>query len=115
MNLILMREKFPPIVILTQERFKYFRALEIGETQGKLKPFINFIAERAERALDLYLFAFDNQKDYLSLSELAKKSPYGADYLSLLARRRRLEAIKVEGKWYANRQALANYQRSLKK
>lgn len=115
MNLILMQKGFPPIVILTQERFKYFDLLELGEIKDKIKPFINFIAERAERALDLYLFTLDTAKEYLSLPELAKHTPYSADYLGLLARRRRLGAIKIEGKWYATRKALENYLRSIGK
>src|SRR3989339_2183356 len=55
-NLILMRNGYPPIVILDKERRKYFDVLEKAHF-GNLKDFFNFIARSVERSLNLYLNA----------------------------------------------------------
>ncbi|MBI2624802.1 MAG: hypothetical protein HYW70_00480 [Candidatus Nealsonbacteria bacterium] len=46
---------------------------------------------------------------YVSLAELAKNSPYSQEYLSLLARRGKLQAKKFGRNWYAAREALDGY------
>ncbi|TAJ15825.1 hypothetical protein EPO56_00760, partial [Patescibacteria group bacterium] len=46
---------------------------------------------------------------WLPLAKVAKHSPYDAEYLSLLARRQKLVAKKIDGIWYTTRVALAEY------
>ncbi len=46
---------------------------------------------------------------WLPLSKLSLGTPYSAEYLSLLARKRKLEAIKVEGVWYSQRDIVDSY------
>ena len=52
------------------------------------------------------------QGDFISLQDAAKISPYSQEYLSLLARRGKLFARKVDGRnWFTTRTALAEYVR----
>ncbi|KKU80754.1 MAG: YadA domain-containing structural protein, partial [Parcubacteria group bacterium GW2011_GWA2_47_8] len=46
---------------------------------------------------------------WLSLSEAAKHTPYSAEYLGLLARKKKLPAKKINGVWFTTRSALASY------
>jgi hypothetical protein len=47
------------------------------------------------------------------LREAAQDAPYSQDYLSLLARKGRLEAIKRGRNWYTTRRAVAAYRASV--
>jgi hypothetical protein len=47
--------------------------------------------------------------EWLSLSKLSNGTPYSAEYLSLLARRRKLQARKVDNVWYSTKEALEDY------
>lgn len=118
MNLILMIKGFPPTVILNTDRARYYRALDQAHV-GNAKPFVNFIGHNVERSLVWYLEAVipekkkSKEEKWILLSELAPKTPYSRDYLSLLARRGRLEAIKKGKNWYSNLKAVRDYQKSI--
>ncbi|GLH10182.1 Protein adenylyltransferase Fic [Gryllus bimaculatus] len=56
MNTILMQAGYPPVIILKQDRHKYYRYLEMAN-YGDIRPFFRFIAESAEQTLDLFLWA----------------------------------------------------------
>lgn len=45
----------------------------------------------------------------LTLQEASKNSPYSADYLSLLVRKRKLDGFKKNGKWFTTKMALEKY------
>ncbi|GFG33997.1 hypothetical protein Cfor_04864 [Coptotermes formosanus] len=62
MNTILMQAGFPPVIILKQDRLKYYEYLEIAN-EGDIRPFVRFIAECTERTLDLFLWA---TKEYMT-------------------------------------------------
>ncbi|XP_069684441.1 protein adenylyltransferase Fic isoform X2 [Periplaneta americana] len=62
MNTILMQAGFPPVIILKQDRLKYYEYLEIAN-DGDIRPFVRFIAECTERTLDLFLWA---TKEYMT-------------------------------------------------
>ncbi|HEY4497798.1 MAG TPA: hypothetical protein VJC20_03540, partial [Candidatus Paceibacterota bacterium] len=47
--------------------------------------------------------------DWLSLNKAAQHAPYSAEYLSLLARKKKLPAKKINGVWFTTRAALASY------
>jgi Fic family protein len=114
MNLVLMNKGFPPTVILKNDRFKYYRVLDQAH-KGKLKPFVNFIAQNVERSLTWYLDAVIPSKTkkpkdkWQLLSKLAPKTPYSQEYLSLLARRGRIEAVKKQRNWYSNLKSIKKY------
>ncbi len=116
MNLILMRNGYPPVVILNRERKKYFESLEKAHF-GNFKDFFNFIARNVERSLNLYLNALVPTKkntELISLKELAKETKYSQEYLSLRARQGKLVATKINGIWYATRKDLKDYIKSIK-
>jgi hypothetical protein len=74
-----------------------------------VKPFADFIGRNVERSLDLYLDAFKSGEDYVTLAEAAKGTPYSQEYLSLLARKGRIEAIKIGRNWHVKRGVVRNY------
>ena len=56
MNLILMRKGFPPVVIKNDDRQNYYSLLSRADS-GEGWPFVEYIIERLERSLQLYLTA----------------------------------------------------------
>lgn len=56
MNMILMQAGFPPVIIMKQDRQRYYRVLELAN-DGDVRPFMRFIAECTEKTLDLFLWA----------------------------------------------------------
>ncbi|XP_037077518.1 protein adenylyltransferase FICD-like [Pollicipes pollicipes] len=54
MNLILMQAGFPPVIIRKQDRHIYYRCLQLAN-EGDVRPFVRFIAECAEKTLDVYV------------------------------------------------------------
>jgi Fic family protein len=116
-NLLLMRAGYPPIIIKNKDRKKYFNALEKAHF-GDLEPFVNFIAQAIDSALIMYLSALTpttEETELLPLKELAKKTPYSQEYLSLLARRGIISAVKIGGIWNSTREEIKNYLKSVKK
>ncbi|MCU0488993.1 MAG: hypothetical protein MUE67_08585, partial [Anaerolineales bacterium] len=53
------------------------------------------------------------EQAWISLALAAEGTPYSQEYLSLLARKGRLEAIKRGRVWLTTRQAVADYRQSL--
>lgn len=116
-NLILMRHGYPPNTILNKERKKYFETLEKAHL-GNMAPFVNFFARSLERMLDLYLSALvptTKSNELIPLSILAKETPYSQEYLSLLARKGRLSAVKIGGAWNSSRENIRKYLESVGK
>ena len=73
-----------------------------------------------ERSLTLYLEACithttspSHDDEWIRLAEATEGTPYSQEYLSLLARKGRLEAIKRGRIWYTTRRAVAVYQQSV--
>ena len=56
MNLIMMQGGYPPIIIRKQDRYIYYRTLQLAN-EGDVRPFVRFIAECAEKTLDVYVWA----------------------------------------------------------
>jgi Fic family protein len=54
MNLILIREGYPPAVIRHERRPEYYDALDRAH-EGDTEPFVALVAEEAERSLDIWL------------------------------------------------------------
>ncbi len=114
MNLFLMSHGYPITLILKVDRKKYYDRLKRSD-QGDMKPFIDFIGMNVERSLDLYLDVFKGGPEYVSLTEAAKGTPYSQEYLSLLARKGRIEAIKLGRNWVIKKEAIKKYIKSKKK
>ncbi len=99
MNLALIRHGYPMTVILRVDRKKYYDTLKKAD-KGNPSPFTNFIASNVEQTLDTYLRAINPRQDpLLTISQASKGTPFSAEYLSLLARTRRVPAIKIGRKW----------------
>ena len=115
MNLVLLRNRYPMTVILRAERKKYIDTLEIAH-KGNFEPFLNFIAKSVERSLDIYLTMVDPEfsERYISLAEAAKQTKYSQEYLSLLARKGKIGAIKFGRNWVITKKDLEEYVKSVK-
>ena len=114
LNLYLMRNGYPPVIILRAERPKYLRTILQSRAENDITPFANFVAKGVERSLDIYLDSLGkNPKDYLTLSEAAKlsKNGFSQEYLSLLARTGKIGAVKFSRNWKITKEALEEYER----
>lgn len=88
MNLILLLNGYPQVVIRNEDRIEYLRIINLGQKQDKLEPFYQFVAEAVERSLDAYLQAAkgksflsdfviettekQSEKEFLKIGQLAK-------------------------------------------
>ena len=97
MNLLLMQAGYPLVIILRNDRKKYYDVLGKADS-GKYEPLVKFIAQSIERSLDIYLKtltpANQKQEKFLTLKKISKITPFSAKYLNLLARQGKLEAYK---------------------
>jgi Fic family protein len=112
LNLMLMREGYPPALLLRDWRGNYLRALDSAGA-GAFNPLANLTGRAVEGGLDLYLQACEKEQEpedeYVPLAELARQTEHSADYLGWLVRRGRLEATKRGGRWYSTPAALERY------
>ena len=110
MNLLLMRAGYPPAIILKNDRKKYYEALNQAN-KGKYEKLMLLICQAAERSLNIYLSALPDADEYLPISDLVNEDevPYGQEYLSLLARRGKIDAHKEGRVWYSSREAIMKY------
>ncbi len=111
MNLEFIRNGYPIAVILNVDRSKYYGTLKRADN-GDPTSYVNFVASAVERSLDLYLRALEptgKQDRLLSLREAAKMTPYTQEYLSLLARKRRIAAVKVGRTWMITEREIRRY------
>ena len=120
MNLLLMQEGYPPTIIMRINRRQYYSVLARADA-GDETALVNFVGRAVERSLTLYLEACTPiteppalADEWIPLREAAAGTPYSQEYLSLLARKGRLEAIKRGRAWYTTRRAVKIYQKSLK-
>jgi Fic family protein len=119
MNLLLLRDGFPPTIIRRENRAQYYRVLAQAD-QGKDAPVVNFVGRAVERSLTLYLEACTPRRSapaaeeqWIPLRQVADGTPYSQEYLSLLARSGRLEAVKRGKVWYTTQQAVDAYRQSV--
>lgn len=112
MNLLLMQAGYPLVIILKNDRKKYYDVLDKADS-GKYEPLVKFIAQSIERSLDIYLKtltpATTKQENFLSLTEISKTTPFSAKYLNLLARQGKLEAHKEGRDWLTTKEAIERY------
>lgn len=112
MNLILMQKGYPLVMILKNDRRRYYDSLDKADKEN-YKPFVNFIAQALERSLNIYLKTLlpitRSKEKYFLLSEISKKIPYSEKYLNLLARQGKLEAHKEKRNWVISFEAVERY------
>jgi Fic family protein len=119
MNLLLMRSGYPPTVILRANRRQYYSVLAKADS-GNTDALGNFVGRAVENSLNLYLEACKPvsksphpEEEWIPLRDACIGTPYSQEYLSLLARLGRIEAVKRGRNWYTTRQAIKTYQDSL--
>ncbi|WP_304344823.1 Fic family protein [Chryseobacterium koreense] len=110
-NLLLMKDGFPPAIILKNDRKKYYNALNKAN-QHDYSKLLLLIFQAVERSLDIYLSSLNNSyDDYLPISTIVQEDrvPYGAEYLSLLARTGKIDAFKEGRNWLTTEESIRNY------
>jgi Fic family protein len=116
-NLMLMKEGFPPAIILKNDRKKYYQALNQADN-GNFQKLGLLMFQALERTLDIYLSNFNGgEEEYLPIGNLANEDgvPYGQEYVSLLARRGKIDAYKEGRVWYTTREAIEQYMNGRKR
>jgi len=111
MNLILMRRGFPPAIILKNDRKKYYEALNQANN-GNYQKLILLMCQAVERTLNIYLNAMpDNNQEYDIIANIVNEpgSPYGQEYISLLARQGKIDAYKEGRNWLTTKKAIDDY------
>ena len=112
MNLILMSNGYPPAIILNVDRRKYYRVLN-DANKGNEESFENFIGRSIERSLIIYLNSIkpdlSEKESLISLKEATRYCNYSQEYLSLLARKGKLSAIKINKEWVTTQEAIEEY------
>lgn len=110
-NLLLMKEGFPPAIILKNDRKKYYDALNRANLQDYSKLAL-LIFQAVERSLDIYLGSLENNYDhYQPISTIVQEEsiPYGQEYVSLLARTGKIDAFKEGRNWLTTESAVLDY------
>jgi Fic family protein len=107
-NLYLITKNYPPVVLKKEDRGKYYKNLRAADS-GNLCPFANFIAKAIDENLTLYLSISGGIDEVIPLKELAPKTPYSQEYLSLRARQGHLDAIKIGKTWHSSKRAIEQY------
>jgi len=107
MNCILLRHGYPFVIVLRNDRVRYYRTLKEADL-GNFSPFVNFIARSIERSLNLYLSAI-GRREVITLEEASKATGHSQEYLSLLARKGSIDAFKIGRKWMLTKLALEDY------
>ncbi len=110
-NLLLMKEGFPPGIILKNDRKKYYSALDDANNGDYSKLFL-MVLQSIERSLDIYLGILKNTyHDYKPIQDIVNEPdvPYSQEYVSLLARRGRIDAYKDGRNWLTTKSAVKEY------
>jgi Fic family protein len=111
MNLLLMRKGFPPAIILKNDRKKYYEALNQANN-SKYQKLILLMCQAQERTLNIYLNALpDNEVEYDTITTIVNEpsTPYGQEYISLLARQGKIDAYKEGCNWLTTKKAIDDY------
>lgn len=109
MNIILLQVGYPLVIILKNDRKKYYETLSQADS-GYMGPFITFIARAVERSLDLYLATITSKgKHFQTLAKLATQFNLTQKHLNLLARKGNLVAHKQGRNWVSSPEAIQKY------
>ena len=112
MDIILLREGFPLVVILKNDRKKYYETLSKADN-GNYLPFIEFVTQSVERSLNIYLETIigikSDSERFLTLSELSKHFNFSPKYFNLLVRKGKLIAHKEGRNWLSTIESVNSY------
>lgn len=110
-NLLLMKEGYPPAIILKNDRKKYYDSLNAANN-GDYSKLLLLMLQSVERSLDIYLSSLNNTYDnYQPISSVVNEPeiPYGEDYIGLLARQGKIDAFKEGRNWVTSKDAILDY------
>ena len=110
MNLLLLKTGFPPAIILKNDRKKYYDALKQAN-KGSYQKLCLMMIQALERSLNIYLNALPGNDDYELIANIVQEDdmPYGQEYISLLARRGKIDAYKEGRNWLTTKKAVKHY------
>jgi len=112
MNVLLMQEGYPLVIILKNDRKRYYKVLELADG-GKCEELTRFIAAAVMRSLEIYLKTLTpvtkKRERFIPLSEAYKNTSYTAKYLNLLLRQGKLEGHKEGRNWLTTKEAIQRY------
>lgn len=117
MNLLLMRKGFPPAIILKNDRKKYYEALNQAN-KGNYYKLCLLMLQALERSLNIYIGALPGKSyDYEPIANIVEEPgfPYGQEYVSLLARRGKIDAYKEGRNWLTTKTAIEDYMSTRKR
>lgn len=112
-NLLMMKEGYPPAIILKNDRKKYYNALNKANT-GDYGKLALLVLQALERSMDIYLSSLENTYDeYQPISDIVSEPevPYSQEYVSLLARQGKIDAFKENRNWLTTKEAVIQYAR----
>jgi Fic family protein len=114
LNLMLMRDGYPPALLPQEWRIGYIHSLHLAQTTGNHTPICNLIGRAVEQALDRYLESIEASAAIpLPLSEVAGRTGYQAEHLAWLVRKGRLPAVKRGRRWFATVEAVEHYRQEV--
>lgn len=109
MNLLLMQNRFSPVIIRKEDRGAYIKSLEIGQTKNDLTSYYSLIYEAVDRSLDIYLEAVEPERTkvtaesqeqrFYTTEEVAKLLQVDPESVRRYVRSGKLRAIKLGGKF----------------
>lgn len=113
MNLLLLRNGFPPAIILKTDRKKYYEALNQANN-GNYQKLMLLMCQAIERTLNIYLGVLpNNEQEYDTISNIVKEPSevygFSQEYVSLLARQGKIDAYKEGKNWFTSKQAIEDY------
>jgi excisionase family DNA binding protein len=110
MNLVLLRKRYPPIVVLKSDRRKYLNYLEKAD-RHEYRRLINFIAQCVIKHLNMYLNALEQKPEekLLSFQEAGHLFRISPTYLRVLANKGLIAATKDGRNWKIPRNELSKY------
>ena len=62
-NLLLVRDGYPPALYTHTERRAYLQALETAQVRGEIEPFVGVTAKAAQFMIDRYLHAIEQVRE----------------------------------------------------
>ncbi len=92
-------------------RKKYYDALNLANN-GDYSKILLLVLQALERSLDIYLGSLNNTYDnYRPISNIVEEErlPYGQEYVSLLARKGKIDAFKEGQNWLTTKEAVLDY------
>jgi Fic family protein len=110
-NLLLMKEGFPPAIILKNDRKKYYDALNRANN-GDYSKLLLLVLQALERSLDIYVSSLSNSyENYQTIANIVNdpEIPYGQEYISLLVRQGKIDAFKEQRNWLTSKDAILDY------